>query len=110
MSYEKNTWNKGDVITANKLNHMEDGIAGAGGGAGVLTVTVDADDTLDKTWQEIYDAGFAVMATGSPEVGWLTQLYSNGTGYYVAFSEVINGNVITVVYVAETADDYPAEE
>jgi hypothetical protein len=110
MSYDKNTWAKGDVITANKLNNMEDGIANAGGG-GVLVVTVDADDALDKTWQEIHDAGFAIKASDvSPEVGWLTQLYSNGTGYYVAFSEVINGNVITVVYVAETADDYPAEE
>ena len=28
MSYEKQTWATGDVITANKLNHMEDGIAG----------------------------------------------------------------------------------
>ena len=27
MSYEKQTWNKGDTITAEKLNHMEDGIA-----------------------------------------------------------------------------------
>lgn len=32
MSYEKQTWTNGDVITAEKLNHMEDGIAGAGGG------------------------------------------------------------------------------
>ena len=28
MAYEKQTWATGDVITANKLNHMEDGIAG----------------------------------------------------------------------------------
>ena len=27
MSYEKQTWASGDVITAEKLNHMEDGIA-----------------------------------------------------------------------------------
>lgn len=27
MSYEKNTWANGDVITAAKLNNMEDGIA-----------------------------------------------------------------------------------
>lgn len=108
MSYDKTTWQTGDVITANKLNHIEDGIANGGG---MLVVNVDADDKLDKTWQEIHDAGFAIMASSvSPEVGWVTQLYSNGTGYYVAFSMVINGNIITVVYVAETADDYPAEE
>ena len=27
MSYTKQTWQNGDVITAEKLNHMEDGIA-----------------------------------------------------------------------------------
>ena len=29
MSYEKQTWQAGDTITSAKLNHMEDGIAGA---------------------------------------------------------------------------------
>lgn len=29
MSYEKQNWATGDIITADKLNHMEDGIAGA---------------------------------------------------------------------------------
>ena len=32
MSYSKQTWQTGDTITAAKLNHMEDGIDGAGGG------------------------------------------------------------------------------
>lgn len=30
MAYEKQTWHTGDVITQEKLNHMEDGIANAG--------------------------------------------------------------------------------
>lgn len=30
MSYEKQTWVTGETITAEKLNHMEDGIAGSG--------------------------------------------------------------------------------
>lgn len=32
MAYKKNTWANGDTITAEKLNHMEDGIAEGGGG------------------------------------------------------------------------------
>ena len=32
MAYEKQTWECGDVISAEKMNHMEDGIANAGGG------------------------------------------------------------------------------
>ena len=31
MSYTKQTWVNGDIITAEKLNHMEDGIENAGG-------------------------------------------------------------------------------
>ena len=27
MAYEKQTWNSGDIITADKLNHIEDGIS-----------------------------------------------------------------------------------
>lgn len=29
MAYTKQTWECGDIITAEKLNHMEDGIAKA---------------------------------------------------------------------------------
>lgn len=32
MAYDKNIWSCGDEITAEKLNHMEDGIENAGGG------------------------------------------------------------------------------
>lgn len=39
MAYEKQTWNTGDIITADKLNHMEDGIDG------ILVVTIT--DTVD---------------------------------------------------------------
>lgn len=32
MAYDKQTWVSGEIITATKLNHMEDGIANSGGG------------------------------------------------------------------------------
>lgn len=35
MAYNKYTWVDGELITAEKLNHMEDGIADAGGGGEV---------------------------------------------------------------------------
>ena len=31
MAYEKQTWQNGDTITAEKLNHMEDGIENSSG-------------------------------------------------------------------------------
>ena len=62
MSYDKQTWTTGEVITANKLNHMEDGIAAGGGSVLVVGYTADGETlTLDKTWQEIYDASLAIM-------------------------------------------------
>ena len=42
MSYTKYTWVTGEVITADKLNHMEDGIAG-GGGITVYKIAYDQE-------------------------------------------------------------------
>lgn len=33
MAYTKQTWTTGDTVTASKMNHIEDGIENAGGGA-----------------------------------------------------------------------------
>lgn len=41
MAYEKNIWANGDTITAEKLNHMEDGIAEGGSGGGFVFITTD---------------------------------------------------------------------
>lgn len=32
MAYTKQNWNNGDVITADKMNHIEDGIVEGGSG------------------------------------------------------------------------------
>ena len=62
MSYEPKEWQCGDVITAEDLNRMEQGIA-QGGGSTPLIVgmeyrEIESEDVLvlDKTWQEIHDA------------------------------------------------------
>lgn len=65
MSYEKQTWANGDVITAEKLNHMEDGIDGAGGSDFIInahgTITDEGGGeivewTFDKTPAELLTA------------------------------------------------------
>ena len=61
MSYEKQTWQSGDTITANKLNHMESGIENSGGSSddNLFVVTISVDGTVassDKTWREITTA------------------------------------------------------
>lgn len=65
MAYTKQNWIRGDVITAEKLNHMEDGIAsgGSGGGSGfVINGTVKAGPTVydvvtfDKSFNDVLEA------------------------------------------------------
>lgn len=71
MSYEPTNWQTGDVVTSQKLNKLEQGVADAGGGGGVYKVTLaydeDADDgsyISDKTIAEIiaaYNSGAVVV-------------------------------------------------
>lgn len=68
MAYTPHTWECEELVTPEKLNHIEQGIAECcGGGGGNLVVTVlsqttsqacasGTDFTFDHTWQEMYDA------------------------------------------------------
>lgn len=49
MAYEKQTWECGDVITAEKMNHMEDGIAGGDPGYDYSKETVVLTDEVVTT-------------------------------------------------------------
>lgn len=58
MSYTKREWATGNVVGAVDLNRIENGIEDS---RGILVVNAVYDSendsyTLDKTWQEIYDA------------------------------------------------------
>jgi hypothetical protein len=86
MSYTKTTWKTGDVITAEKLNKIEDQVAAneeaissAGGDDSVFIVNIDAEDsggtitaTADKTRQEMSAAADA----GKPIIIRLTHNYA----------------------------------
>jgi len=81
--------------------------ANSGGGTEPLIVRLNGD-TLDKTWQEIYDAFPNVVLDGSnAEAGLYQQtLINNVNGY---------GNEYRVVagisnYKATSADGYPKQE
>lgn len=61
MSYTPTEWKTGDIVTAEKLNKLEEGVAsGGGGGGGIFWINVTWDDndvgTLDKTFNEILSA------------------------------------------------------
>lgn len=119
MSYTPNTWKSGDVVTSAKLNNIENGIASA-----VLKVNAIMDEqtgtmTLDKTWQEINDAGFAVMALpydggegfGFAQVTGVYKVIRVGSGYTyfvggVAFSA--EGSATALSLATDSADGYPS--
>lgn len=90
MAYNKTVWQTGDTITAEKLNNIENGIAGT-----VLVVNYSEDPNIpnkfvfDKTWQEIYD----VFSAG----GLVTVGYSFNDGGY----EGVNRNPVVEVYSGE---------
>ena len=124
MSYTKQTWQTGDVITADKLNHMEDGIAAGGGSSTPLIVTItettDGNNTIytmNKTAGEIINAlplayvrqeqsgsgGVVVVAYGTfmftrEALGYV---YMPGQGYMFLVSGMSDG------FIAATLDDYP---
>ena len=64
MSYEKKTWETGEVITANGLNHIEQGLADCYGDGGRFDVNVTMGwqtdhievTGYDKTVEEMVDA------------------------------------------------------
>ena len=61
MAYEKHTWSCGETVTADLLNHMEDGIAEGGGGTEPLVLSVVSYNEckgmiFNATMQELKDA------------------------------------------------------
>ena len=110
MSYEKQNWKNGDVITESKLNHMEDGIAG--GGVLVVNATMEgATITFDKTWQQIYDAPYAVGVIVTEQGDDILKMYVNITqtsveqGVYKVYA-VLDGS--DSIFIANSADGYPS--
>lgn len=106
MSYTKHTWTDGELVTATKMNNIENGIEEASSGGGVLVVT-DTDGTLDKTWQEIHDADLAVIRDGDHRYSVYAAYQGKGT-YDVSYFAADAGNVVMRSYSASSTDGYPS--
>jgi len=113
MAYTKHTWTTGEVITAGRLNNMEDGIADAGG-VMVISNTYDKQAdliTLDKTWQEIYDAMargklcVRTVNTGNIGDGICNHIVSNI--YFIDSEGKYKVDIGESTYSATSADGYP---
>lgn len=114
MAYEKQTWECGEVISAEKLNHMEEGIEECCSGGGepfIVTFTNTSSDpyaptfTADKTFEEVANAienGKVVRmkGTGLPARDeYLDMTYYNAGGdIYFSSADVYSGYVYITTY------------
>lgn len=105
MSYEPTTWKDGDLVTSAKLNKLENGVAAASGPS-ILIANVDMEtNTLDKTWQEIYDADICyVLAEGdSPSV--FKSVFP--VGAVTIYDNMYTVQVQSRPFVASSPNNYP---
>ena len=103
MAYDKQTWVSGEVITAAKLNHMEDGIATAGSGGGGGAEVFNFDSIVNtQTWtingsdieQLIADRPFAIKTKLTNDYNaernmYLVEFFPDGYGegnHYLTYS------------------------
>lgn len=127
MAYEMHEWVCNEPITADKLNHMEQGIVEAQNDESddVLIIREDTEATtsskrvFDKTWQQVYDAlqnGTRVIflqETDLPPtvIASFVVSASNDTSnqiapYHVLAIETASATVGSVATYADTADGY----
>ena len=111
MAYTKNNWKSGDVVTSSKLNHMEDGIADAGGTLVIGGFSSNDIDVLigtsNKTWQEIDNALAAgVRCVVIPDIpGGHEQIVVNKTESHDGEYTILAG---LLVATTTSADGYPS--
>lgn len=124
MSYVPREWKCGDVVTAEALNHIEQGIA-SGDGGGLIVSFDHFDDATskeyyDRTWQEVYDA---ILAGKAVYIDWhdsvtlvgsnvnisnVAQMYNYGNSFmvYASYYDDLNSTMDSEVLYADSANGY----
>ena len=94
------TWTNGELITADKLNQT--------GGGDIVFVGIESD-TLDMTWQEIYDAMSSNKFLVNLDVGldyadalFVTSAYVDDGRYWVSTT--------ASTFVTSSANGYPEKD
>lgn len=107
MAYTPTEWASGDVVTSQKLNKLEQGVAGAGGVLAVHAV----EGALDKTWKELYTALNAGCYVCLVYEGNQTIIYeasfNDGTGTYMISAYGLSLGM-TISYTTDSEDGYPS--
>lgn len=122
MAYEPTSWSTGDIVTAEKLNKLENGIASSGGEIFIVNTLLDEETggmILDKTWQEIkdaFDSGkliLGVAAYGTEEqwqagIAYLFGLMSNDSTHSYACIFLSGSNARGEQFLTNSKNGYPS--
>lgn len=132
MSYEPTNWQTGDVVTSQKLNKLEQGVADAGGGGGGNLVLHISYDEATTTFTANYTAGEIKSALESGRDLAAPYQSDDGTGvlygivyasntsdlsfyydigeskYVLNVPDYITEFGISLILTAATEDDYPS--
>lgn len=85
---------------------------GGSGGGGVLIVGVNkSTNTLDKTWQEIFDADFAILHYGDETVkmwSYISDVQEFEGSYIVTVNVLGSSKVQSIGFTTDSADGYPS--
>lgn len=119
MAYEPNTWECGDIVTADKLNNLEEGVQEAlecceGGGGSEPLIVHAVDFALDKTWQEICDAmpmAVVYTDTSAEEYGYIGRIVVESATILVESGVPYEYSVVTndgFTYTTDHPNGYPS--
>lgn len=110
MSYTKTNWQTGDIVTAEKLNKIENQLEKTGG---VLVCHLDEETgVLDHTWAEINAADVVVMKTDDFNIYIACYIEpadpENEVYNYVVGFRALNLDFDTMIgFTCNTETDYP---
>jgi len=103
---------------ADQANNIQEAISMMefGGGAGGIMIINNTDSTLDKTWQEIYDAMSAGVlcyissSNGTTEhcaMDCVAIAEHDGPDYIVSSITISSGEVSVKLFITSSANDHP---
>lgn len=85
MSYTPHTWTDGDVLTATRMNALEQAVASGGGGGDISTATVSVSFADNPN---IIGLDSAYVTIYTDDGGTAVEFYYSNNGYGLPFSEL----------------------
>lgn len=119
MAYEKQTWVTGEIVTSQKMNHMEEGILNASKGSGLCVIekeTVFENLTVSQNDYEYNDSAYFVdlgsdynLEAGAAyglKITYLSDIIGDAGYSYVGYAQSISDGVgLTVGGMAFVVND-----